>query len=73
MTTFDITATIPVETHVCTNPDCAVEFSVFLICRPSQDYLNEEPGATGSYTTWATESQYRPYCPSCGQQVKIAL
>ena len=70
MTTFDITAKVLIETHICTNPNCGSEFSVLLINRPSQEYLNEEPAATGSYTTWATKSQYRPFCPSCGQQIK---
>lgn len=69
MSTFDLTAKIPVETHVCTNKDCESEFAVLVIIRPSKEYQFENPEATGNYTDWATKSDYRPFCPTCGVQV----
>ena len=58
------------DSFVCKNPDCKTEFTIMLVVHPSEEYLLEEPGATASVTQWDPESDFRPFCPECGQKVE---
>ena len=70
MADFNMSVNVPLRTFKCRNKDCCSEFSVILVIRPSEEYLQEEPSATGTTTNWDSDSDYRPYCPSCGQKVE---
>lgn len=69
MSTFDLVVSVPVETHVCTNPDCESEFSILFVQRPAPMYLKENPHASTSWSEWASKSELRPFCPNCGKRI----